>query len=231
MLTLLIALTPISLGYETAETETGLPVAWAKMPVSYAIQLDNAPDILTPDQWVEVIDAAINTWTQVPDTDVSFTPLEHLAGQGEPDHSLGNTIWFDNNWEGDEGVGARATLRVDAQGAPSGFDIRINTLMDWNYWGLGADPQAAMTHEAGHALGLGHSLIPEATMFAEMRPDDVFRRQLHQDDEAGVVFLYPHITTTVPPFLGCSFTGSSPFTPATLVLGALALTRRRESNV
>ena len=46
------------------------------------------------------------------------------------------------------------------------------------------------THELGHVLGLGHSLNPDATMFA-LAHFDGRGAALRPDDESGVAFLYP----------------------------------------
>lgn len=47
------------------------------------------------------------------------------------------------------------------------------------------------THEAGHFLGLAHSQDQEAVMFARYDTDDLFNRELNQDDIDGICALYP----------------------------------------
>jgi hypothetical protein len=48
-----------------------------------------------------------------------------------------------------------------------------------------------VTHEAGHFLGLAHSLDEEAVMFASYDTFDLFTRELNQDDIDGICALYP----------------------------------------
>ena len=48
-----------------------------------------------------------------------------------------------------------------------------------------------MSHEVGHVLGLGHSLDEEATMFAETSEGETKKRDLHEDDELALQYLYP----------------------------------------
>ncbi|MEZ4267237.1 MAG: matrixin family metalloprotease [Myxococcota bacterium] len=58
---------------------------------------------------------------------------------------------------------------------------------------LGVDLLSAITHEAGHFLGMGHSDDVEATMYADygLRGDDkIAARTLAQDDIDGVCALY-----------------------------------------
>jgi hypothetical protein len=53
------------------------------------------------------------------------------------------------------------------------------------------DLDSTLTHEAGHALGLGHSEVYEATMYESTRRGDTTLRTLHPDDEAGICATYP----------------------------------------
>jgi hypothetical protein len=55
------------------------------------------------------------------------------------------------------------------------------------------------THEFGHALGLGHSTVPTATMYPSISPCSQQSRTLDPDDIAGILSLYPPRTPPVPP--------------------------------
>jgi MYXO-CTERM domain-containing protein len=48
-----------------------------------------------------------------------------------------------------------------------------------------------ITHEAGHFLGLAHSVDEEAVMYASYDTFDLFTRELNQDDIDGICDLYP----------------------------------------
>jgi hypothetical protein len=56
---------------------------------------------------------------------------------------------------------------------------------------VNADLASALTHEAGHFLGLSHSDRPEATMFARTSPGSTQLRTLAADDEAAICAAYP----------------------------------------
>ena len=68
---------------------------------------------------------------------------------------------------------------------------------DWQPKTGHLDIQGIATHEYGHALGLGHSSDPDATMFATTQ-DGKALRTLESDDIAGVQALYGIAAATKP---------------------------------
>jgi len=118
--------------------------------------------------------------------------------------------------------------------------------------GVWFDLAGILTHEAGHALGLSHSPLAEATMFAEIGPMDTSFRDLDDDDIAGICAIYPWgspVTDECNPISrhgfsdrclaaqthgDCSYTGgvAKPWWPVTLLsLLLLAFARRRWSTL
>jgi len=55
------------------------------------------------------------------------------------------------------------------------------------------------THEFGHALGLGHSTVGDATMYPTVGYCSINMRWLAEDDKQGVEYLYPSAATNTPP--------------------------------
>jgi hypothetical protein len=53
------------------------------------------------------------------------------------------------------------------------------------------DLPSALAHEAGHALGLAHSDVADATMFPRAPTGSSALRTLSSDDEAGICEVYP----------------------------------------
>lgn len=61
-----------------------------------------------------------------------------------------------------------------------------------------SDLLSILTHEAGHFLGIAHSLDPEATMYAEYKATSTTMRTLEADDKAAVCAVYPPTRTGLP---------------------------------
>lgn len=62
------------------------------------------------------------------------------------------------------------------------------------------DLESIVTHEMGHFLGLGHSSLSTATMYARYNPGSTSMRTLADDDVAGLCSIYPaNMTRNVDP--------------------------------
>ena len=75
--------------------------------------------------------------------------------------------------------------------------------------------QDALTHEFGHALGLGHSPVPGATMYPSMTWCSMDPRTLDADDLAGIETLYPSAGANTAPTVSIS----APIAGSTAVQG------------
>ena len=116
---------------------------------------------------------------------------ERRAHFGEDNPSV---VYFEDKWDQSPGVLA-LTYRwsSNSTGKIIHFDLAINNMHhDWSTDGEAEkhDLQNALTHEFGHALGLAHSEVPEATMAPTAPLGETEKRDLHKDDVEGVVYLY-----------------------------------------
>lgn len=60
------------------------------------------------------------------------------------------------------------------------------------------DLLSVLTHEVGHFLGIGHSPVKEATMYALYTPGSTSMRTLDDDDKAAVCAIYPPTRVGLP---------------------------------
>lgn len=70
-------------------------------------------------------------------------------------------------------------------------DISLNSYYD--YYSIlsdGLDLQSILTHELGHAIGLDHSNISNATMYSIYQANSTHMRDLHSDDLSGLEAIY-----------------------------------------
>lgn len=197
------------LGLGTSVNGRTVIARWSAMPIKYFITNRGVPNV-TAAQVQSVAAQSFASWGAAPLTSVSAT----FAGftNAEPVRDDGATvIGFQPHDELDRTLGV-TTFTIDrTTGALVEADIFLNSTFDWSTAAAGEanrfDVQSVLTHEIGHLLGLGHSLLGET----EVRPTGGRRvlgkasvmfpfafsvgttldRVLQDDDKAGIAATYP----------------------------------------
>jgi MYXO-CTERM domain-containing protein len=95
-----------------------------------------------------------------------------------------------------------ATLTFDANtGEIFDADLELRSDLAWSTGATttpdGYDLDAIMTHETGHVLGLAHSQLGEAVMFASYTPGSSTQRKLAPDDARAICAIYPDRQTRI----------------------------------
>ncbi len=112
------------------------------------------------------------------------------------DAETGEILDADMELRGWDGTFAGSLLSVTVRGVLGDyFTCGDETSVCTKYGEAGCrarDVQAIATHEAGHMLGLGHSAVAAATMYASTQLGDLAARDLDPDDVAGVCAIYPY---------------------------------------
>jgi MYXO-CTERM domain-containing protein len=189
--------------------KSGQPLFWSSNCVTFSIQKDAAPragiDYAAAKASVE---RAFDAWTSADcggrGPSLRFTlsePVTCDASEYSLDHHNANIIVFrENEWpyEGAEDALGLTRVRFDPDvnvGELFDTDIELNAVAEPLSVGEPkaneVDLDSLITHEMGHALGLGHSLDVGATMLAGYATGSVAPRTLGDDDVAGVCEIYP----------------------------------------
>ncbi len=144
---------------------------------------------------VEALQAALDTWSNVPGSRVRFAPL---AATNQDTSSVDGTqlVLFADSPQSRAVVGgAVAVTRLfwNGDGTLIDTDVVFSPTLPFstNLTPGTFDIQATMTHELGHALGLDHSGIASATMFALAARASNSLASLTADDRAFVASTYP----------------------------------------
>lgn len=193
-------------------SDAGIPVMWCSACVGMSLDPEGSPDV-SLDELRVVAQAAMARWRDVscPGPDMEPPAFELQLIEDSSDRTLfdeqgpnANTIWFNRVWAPDEDhrpgvIAITRSLRNTSTGAMLSADIEFNQQSDENPNGFrfttgAADPNFAdlptvMTHELGHALGLGHSDVERAVMWENAGLGEQ-RRSLTADDVEGVCDIY-----------------------------------------
>ncbi|MEM6925357.1 MAG: matrixin family metalloprotease [Myxococcota bacterium] len=208
--------------FEVQTVASGAEMHWGEMPVSYAWAGGDSPAI---PRIVEAIDASYDAWAAIDDAYV-FVDARNTALAPTVELDDENLVFFTTDWpDGNEAL-AITTTWTDEEGAVVQYDIHINATVAWSTTGAAEayDLQAAITHEVGHVLGLGHSAVEDSTMFAKHELADVHRRELHDDDRAAARYLYdeppPEAENTgdPPDTGGAALCATGPVDPRTIAI-------------
>jgi len=96
-------------------------------------------------------------------------------------------------WRNTGGNGAVALIYCNGYTVDSGFDIILfdeDRVWTHDLFPGGTDIKGVMTHESGHALGLGHSGEYDSTMWPYLKGNGTANRVLNTDDQLGVKAIY-----------------------------------------
>ena len=182
-------------------------VTWARSPVRWFSSTVAAPGVSAA-QFQQAVNAAFGTWEAVPSATVSFE-FAGFTGAAPADEDGISVFGFEDHGDMDRTLAATGFTIDVITGSIVESDVFFNTAFEWSTSGAAGafDLQSVATHEIGHFIGLGHSLLGET----ELQPNGSRRvlaassvmfpiafgrgvtadRQLQPDDIAGVSSSYP----------------------------------------
>lgn len=161
--------------YTLKATQSGNRIRWMSPEVAFARIPSDTP---SNDQLLSgALAGATNAWH------------EHGALNVRSTHEEGHVVrWSGSEWPHDPDYLAVTLVRYEvSSGAIQSAEVVINEpMVNWKEFDL----QNTLTHEIGHALGLGHSDEVEAIMYATTEAGAPSRYVLSEDDFAALSELY-----------------------------------------
>ena len=171
---------------------------------------DGGVDGVSPQQFREAVGRGFDTWQAVQTASVGFE-FGGFVGGRPLDQDGANVIGFASRPDLERTLASTSFLIDSRTGEILESDIFFNSTFQWSVAPGGEagrfDVQSIATHESGHFLGLGHSLLGEteprptggrrliasgAVMFPiAFTPGNIVDRDLTADDIAGVSDIYP----------------------------------------
>jgi hypothetical protein len=161
------------------------------LPVPFVLALPRSRDIGA--EAAAELEVALRTWPRASCTSWRAR-LDGERAAVATDDGVNVVLFHDDAWPPEliPGAVAQTVIHTDAGGRYRDADIHLNG-KDFRFSLDGRagtlDLRSILVHEIGHALGLGHSDNPRATMFAT--GSGLRWRSLEKDDVDGVCALYP----------------------------------------
>ena len=203
--------------------------AWDKRSISFYYSHDGAPENISEEQAIDAIVASATEWSLIPGTDIELVYEDRIAPEAIDRDDNFNMIFWDAAWNDPESdILALTGLWANEAGTIRGFDMRLREDKPWSIGSIddAYDFQNAMAHELGHALGLAHPGVDDATMHSLTELGELSKRDLHWDDEEAIRYLYaPNREKSV---FGCSTLAAPIGVMHWLPFLGLTLLRRRD---
>jgi hypothetical protein len=182
---------------------------WGTRQVPYYVNPANSD--ASESAALAAIQAGALAWSAQSNADFSWYYMGRTTGSAATKNGK-NEIFFRN--ESDGGVVARTYWWYDSSNRLVDADV-IFYDGGWTFYGGSSGCSSGMyieditVHELGHALGLGHSADPDATMYPSVGRCSTGFRTLHADDLAGVEALYPPTSSNSAPSVSISAPGNN----------------------
>ncbi len=186
-----------SFAFQVKRTDEGATIKWNRPKVAFKLN-EGGSDDMGFEATRRAIKASFDQWNLEHGTDIELS-FEGTTTDTEPgfNRSGENTnlvVFEEDNWPFEQSALA-VTLTT--------FNTRTGELLDADIivngqhytWGNGVeeadhDLANSLTHEVGHFVGLDHSHQLEATMYPSAHPGELKKRDLSDDDTAGLFALY-----------------------------------------
>jgi MYXO-CTERM domain-containing protein len=200
-----------ALAYVRTRTTSGVAIAWPRRCIPFHVN-NRGSDNVTLGKVETAARKSFAAWEQVGCSDLELTyqgqTNVEFVGYSPSAQNANMLVFQEDEWPHQSKIIALTTVTFcsapsgepcDAAGKVLDADIEMNGV-DFIFSAsplpgmVQYDIQNTVTHEAGHFIGLDHTLVENATMFATAPAGERGKQSLEQDDQDGLCEIYPHVT-------------------------------------
>ncbi len=185
----------------------GLPLYWPQPCISFSVGQSGSPrQGITAAQLERVVRDSFDSWQSVscwgqpPGLSVETYPQVACEGLAYRQDGPNQNLWMfrDSDWPykntGDRALAMTVVTFNYKTGEIYDVDVELNSFA--RHFTLEAasavdDLPSVVQHESGHFLGLSHTNVRSATMYAYYAPHDLTMRTLEPDDAMGICTVFP----------------------------------------
>lgn len=181
--------------------ETDACLWWENRTIRFFVNQSCAKEIQPQADCLDAVEMSCRAWSQdcsdllleyggtTPETEIGFD-------ENHWNQNINLIVWRESSWVDEPTSIALTTITyVPESGEIVDSDIEMNgedfTFSVERSPVVLADIQNALVHELGHAIGLDHSGDRNASMYKNATMGETLKRDLNQDDVAGLCTIYP----------------------------------------
>ena len=185
--------------YRPAYSDNGIRLRWPTACVVYHVNERGSTDVITEKAILATIEG-FESWTQVEGSYIRplYGGLTNVETVGMGDFPRNVVLWREGTDEWDMAPTSVISVTTVTYDATSAVIMDSDIELNGAYFEFTTDDEvvahdirATITHEAGHLLGLDHSEVPYSVMNPYFEEGSLHKRELSQDDVAGILYAYP----------------------------------------
>lgn len=201
LLTVLVLVPATGNAYVQTTSSVGAGLRWSSNCQTFYLNEIGSDDVEDFDRLRDDVKLSLEEWGKPDCTSLTAayggTTNFEITGHFKEKEPINLIVWREKKWPYTSRPVAYTAVTYDkdtgeifdADIEMNGEDFSFTIDPEKEHWKM--DVRNVLTHELGHAFGLDHPDVVEATMHWQASPGETCKRDLHEDDINGICKVYP----------------------------------------